>query len=275
MEHLKVLDYSDVFIGCYFTDNLRCAHANREHMLMYLVSGSLEIDDHGTKTTLSPGQCAFIRRDHRIMLSKTASPENPYKSIVLKFSRKFLRELYSRIDRSEIPADAVRTANSLTLLPKDRPDIISLFGSIMPFFDSDVKPSDEWLMLKMTEGAYVLLNTDPNLYASLFDFSEAWKIDLLEYMNDNYMYDLSMEEMAAYTGRSLSTFKRDFAKVSDLSPQKWIMRRRIEAAHELIRKGKKKISDICFEVGFKNLSHFSRTYKETYGVTPAAHLSCG
>ncbi|VDR34855.1 Uncharacterised protein [Alistipes sp. cv1] len=73
------------------------------------------------------------------------------------------------------------------------------------------------LKLKMIEGTYVLLNTDRNLYASLFDFVDPWKIDI-DYLNENYMYDLSMEEIASYTGRSLATFKRDFAKVSDLPP---------------------------------------------------------
>ena len=60
----------------------------------------------------------------------------------------------------------------------------------------------------MNEGLYVILNTDENLYASLFDFTEPWKIYLLEFMNENYMYDLSMEEIYGYTGRSLATFKR-------------------------------------------------------------------
>ena len=75
-----------------------------------------------------------------------------------------------------------------------------------------MKPSDDMLKLKMIEGTYVLLNTDRNLYASLFDFVDPWKIDI-DYLNENYMYDLSMEEIASYTGRSLATFKRDFAKV--------------------------------------------------------------
>ena len=65
----------------------------------------------------------------------------------------------------------------------------------------------------MIEGVYVLLNTDRNLYASLFDFVEPWKIDILDYLNENYMCDLSMKEIASYTGRSLATFKRDFSKV--------------------------------------------------------------
>ena len=83
----------------------------------------------------------------------------------------------------------------------------------------------------MTEGLYILLNTDKNLYASLFDFADPWKIDIMSFMEQNYTNDLSLEEMANYTGRSLATFKRDFSKVCDLSPQKWVIRRRLEAAH--------------------------------------------
>ena len=161
---------------------------------------------------------------------------------------------------------------SLRVLPSKRPDIRSLFESLIPYFDMGEKPSEEILKLKMIEGVYVLLNTDKNLYASLFDFVEPWKIDILDYLNENYMYDLSMEEIASYTGRSLATFKRDFAKVSDLSPRKWIIQRRLEAAHDLIRSGKKKVTEACFDVGFKNLSHFSKIYKETYGTAPSSLL---
>lgn len=144
-----------------------------------------------------------------------------------------------------------------------------MFESVLPYFDAGEKPSEEILRLKMIEGVYVLLHTDPNLYASLFDFVEPWKMDIIDYLNENYMCDLSLKEMASYTGRSLATFKRDFAKVSDLTPRKWIIKRRLEAAHDLIRSGKKKVTEACFEVGFKNLSHFSKIYKGTYGVAPS------
>ena len=154
-------------------------------------------------------------------------------------------------------------------MPSKRPDIRSLFESVIPYFDAGEKPSEDVLKLKMIEGVYVLLNTDRNLYASLFDFVEPWKIDILDYLNENYMCDLSMDEIASYTGRSLATFKRDFAKVSDLTPQKWIIRRRLEAAHDLIKSGRKKVTEACLDVGFKNLSHFSKIYKETYGVAPS------
>ena len=131
-----------------------------------------------------------------------------------------------------------------------------------------MKPSEEQLRRKMVEGLYVLLNTDKNLYASLFDFTAPWKIDLMDFMEQNYMNDLSLEEMASYTGRSLSTFKRDFQKYSELTPQRWITQRRLEAACELLRTSRQKVSEVCGKVGFKNLSHFSKIYKERYGVSP-------
>ena len=269
MEQLDVFDCSNVLIASYFADDRECAHENREHTLIYQCSGRLEIEERGKKTVLYPGDCAFMRRDNRMWLQKRIGKGEPYRSIVLKFSMAFLREFYQTLDRQQIPIDSKREKASLLLLPKNRPDIRSLFESVIPYFDAGEKPSEKILKLKMIEGVYVLLNTDCNLYASLFDFVEPWKIDILDYLNENYMCDLSMKEIASYTGRSLATFKRDFAKVSDLTPQKWIIRRRLEAAHDLIRSGKKKVTEACFDVGFKNLSHFSKVYKETYGVAPS------
>jgi len=121
------------------------------------------------------------------------------------------------------------------------------------------------------EGLYVLLNTDPNLYASLFDFVEPWKIDLLAYLDENYAEDLSLQDIARNTGRSLATLKRDFKKCSELSPQRWIIQRRLEAAHQLIAMEGHSVSDACYRVGFKNLSHFSRIYKDKYGHAPSSN----
>lgn len=273
MEHLDVFDCSNVFIGSYFTDDRDCAHCNREHTLVYCYSRELEIVENGRKTILRPGDCAFLRRDNRLWMHKRVRPGQPYRSFVLKFSRKFLREFYQTLNRREIPAGATRNKASLVKFPADRLDIRSLFESVIPYFDAEVKPSEEILKLKMIEGVYAILNTDESLYASLFDFVEPWKIDIVEFLEQNYMNDLSMEDIAYYTGRSLATFKRDFKNVSELSPQKWLIRRRLEAAHRMISSGTKRVTEACFDVGFKNLSHFSKVYKDFYGVAPTMNVA--
>lgn len=265
---IHTLRYSDIFLAMYFNDGMSCLHRNHSHVLVYMYSGELEINEGGKITRLHKGECAFIRKDFSVQMTKHARNGEQFKAIFLMFTTKFLRNFYNRLDRNAIPKEAKRDKVSLYKLPPNRPDIISLFESMTPYFDSHIQPTDELLQLKMVEGVYVLLHTDKNLYASIFDFTDPWKIDILEFLEENYMNDLSMEEIANYTGRSLSTFKRDFKKYSDLSPQKWLIHRRLETAHELIRKGGRKVSEICFEVGFKNLSHFSKTYKEMYGIPP-------
>lgn len=243
-------------------------HHNHSHVLVYVYSGEMIIDERGKITRLHRGDCAFIRKDFRVQMTKQAWNGEQFKAIFLMFTTKFLRSFYSQLDRNTIPKDAKRDKISLCQLPSNRPDIVSLFESMTPYFKSNIQPTEELLQLKMVEGIYVLLNTGKSLYASVFDFTDPWKIDILDFMESNYMNDISMEEIANYTGRSLSTFKRDFKKCSILSPREWLIRRRLEAAHELIRQGGLKVSDVCFKVGFKNLSHFSKIYKETYGVPP-------
>ena len=89
-------------------------------------------------------------------------------------------------------------------------------------------------------------------------------------MNENYMYEFTMEELAHYTGRSLATFKRDFRKISDLTPEKWLIRKRLEVAYARIKEGGCRVADVYAEVGFKNPSHFSTAFKRRYGVSPSA-----
>jgi len=145
----------------------------------------------------------------------------------------------------------------------------SLFLSMVPFFESETEPHQEFVQQKMEEGIRALLNLDKGFYPALFDFADPWKIDILDFLNNNYMYELSMEEIASYTGRSLATFKRDFAKISDLTPQKWLIHKRLEKAYELIKDEGKKITDVCYDVGFRNRSHFSIAFKKQFGFSPA------
>ena len=200
-------------------------------------SGELEIKEREKVTGLHKGDCAFIRKDFSVQLTKQAYKGEQFKAIFLMFTDNFLRGFYGRLNKKSLPQDARRSKVSLYRLPSNRPDIVSLFESM-------------------------------TLYASLFDFADPWKIDIMSFMEQTFTDDLSLEEMANYTGRSLATFKRDFSKVSDLSPHKWVIRRRLEAAHELMLTGTQKVTDICYRVGFKNLSHFSKAYKELYGCPP-------
>jgi len=263
----QTISYSDIFLSCFSESGTHCVHSKPEHVLLYLYSGEQVIEDRNKRITIKAGECAFIRRDHRLTMYKNSKGKELYKGISLVFQRNVLREFYSKMNKSEIPKDIKISDKNVFKLNKT-PDIESLFQSLTPYFDSNVKPTEGVIHLKLLEGIYALLNNNEILYPILFDFAEPWKIDLLDFLNDNYMDDLSMEQIASFTGRSLATFKRDFKKISNLTPQKWLIKKRLEMAYIKLKEENKKVQDVCTEVGFKNLSHFSTAFKKQYGIPP-------
>lgn len=265
-DKLKTLSYSGIFLSCFFDYSEKCVHDTPEHVLLFLYSGEQVIEDGNKKTTIQAGECAFIRRNHRLKMYKNSKGEELYKGISLVFNRKFLREFYRKLNKADLPKIAVPEDNLFKIEP--RADISSLFQSLTPYFDDNIKPTESVVHLKLQEGIYALLNNSDMFFPVLFDFTEPWKIDILEFLNENYMDDLSMEQIATYTGRSLATFKRDFKKISNLTPQKWLTKKRLETAYYKLKEEKKKVQDVYIEVGFKNPSHFSTAFKKQYGIPP-------
>jgi AraC-type DNA-binding domain-containing proteins len=239
----------------------------RDHMLAYVFSGEMVVDDNGTISEVHKGECIFLRKDNHLKMTKQPLGDEQFQAVFLIFKRNFLRDLFQTLDKKMLPTKTERVVQGAIKLPPS-PDIESLFYSLTPYFNANQVPSKELMNLKLLEGVYSLLNIDQAFYPSLFDFTEPWKIDILEFMDNNYMFDLSMEDIAAFTGRSLATFKRDFRKISNLSPQRWITEKRLKVAYEKIKNQKHRVSDVYLEVGFKNLSHFSSAFKRQFGFAP-------
>ena len=275
VEDSRVLEYGGVAFSCIHKENTREVFSLRDHALIYLSGGKLEIIGPEGTTRLSPGECAFIRKDRRVTLAKSREKEGaPYKAVTMRFSRKFLLEYYRSVRDDGIPTWAEREEDPVLKIPA-RPDVSALFQSLMPFFWSDEKPDKEWLDMKMTEGLMCILKTEPNVYASLFDFTSRWKIDLVGFMDENYMAELSLTEFANYTGRSLSSFNRDFRKAYGQAPQKWLIAKRLDLSKELLQTRGCKVAEAMSDAGFSNLSYFSRAYKERFGHSPSEEKRAG
>jgi AraC-like DNA-binding protein len=87
-------------------------------------------------------------------------------------------------------------------------------------------------------------------------------------MEKNFLFNLPLEKFSYLTGRSLTTFKRDFNKTFNTTPQRWLTQKRLELAHYRLVENKLRPIDVCLEVGFENLSHFSFAFKKKFGYSP-------
>lgn len=93
---------------------------------------------------------------------------------------------------------------------------------------------------------------------------------LKEFMYANFSKPLSIEDYAYLTGRSLSTFRRDFkTQFGGISPKQWLIDRRLEKAYDLLSTSSDHtLSDLIFEIGYENIPHFIKAFQKKYHITP-------
>lgn len=89
---------------------------------------------------------------------------------------------------------------------------------------------------------------------------------------ENHLFeDLSIEDLAIICGLSLSTFKRTFSKHFDESPKKYINRRRLEKAKDLLEQTDQRVSEIAYDCGFNDLGYFSKSFQAFYNTSPSKY----
>lgn len=265
-----VYDYMDTFFCCMVEKNKWCEEMVSEHMLVYICSGEIILITPEKKYYLKKGDAFFIKRNHLVRkIEQSSKSGEPFKGLFLQLKMPFLKKISSEYKIAVALASNPATMKSTYIMLEKHPFLNGLFMSLEQYFDAQQYPSKELMEVKLKEAVFTLLQLRPDLGQVLFDFTEPWKINLEEFMNKNYKCDLTIEEFAHYTGRSLSSFKKDFMKIFHITPSRWIVKRRLEEAKCLMDKLGKKPAEVYLEVGFKNLSHFSTAFKKEYGFPPS------
>ena len=233
-----------------------------EHYFGIITSGSADhYTDHGV-VNYPTGSLCLIRRNQLLKVIKKPDGEKPFATITIFLEQETLKKYSAEHD---VKADGVYAGETILILEKDA-FMKGYFDSLMPYFAQPEKLTPILAQAKTTEVIALLLR-NPALKNFLYDFSEPHKIDLEAFMKRHYSYNVPLAQFAKLTGRSLSTFKRDFVKIFGTTPEKWLQTQRLERAYFLITQKNKRPSEIYLELGFESLSHFSYTFKKLFGQT--------
>ena len=90
----------------------------------------------------------------------------------------------------------------------------------------------------------------------------------VKHMQDSIESPMSGPEIAAEIGISTRQLERLFGRYLNTSPKKYFMELRLEKARNLLVQTESSVMDVALACGFENSSHFSRTYRAAFGVTP-------
>ena len=238
-----------------------------DHVLTFQKSGETHIFHQQGTFIFKPNRILLARKNQFARSLKIPSNGN-YEVISVILKSEHLKKY--AVDNNLIPEKSYKGKNNLLL--KSDSYLRSYFESLLPYLKDPEKSNEKLVFSKVTEAIELLLNISPGLSKLLFDFNDPHKIDLEEFMLKNFQYNAPIKNFARLTGRSLAGFKRDFRNLFNTTPSRWLKNKRLEEAHYLIHKKRRKPADFYLEIGFESLPHFYTAFKEKYGVTPNESL---
>lgn len=269
MEYPGAAQRGKLFISCIKEEHHSREVILQEHALLHLFSGVLKVSYADQEATFGAGDTLLIARNQLGRMIKL--PDNsgqPFKSVSILFPVELLRNFYST---HPVKPSGNTRARGLPVAP--HPLLQSVFNSLLPYFDMEEDLPAELADMKILETLTVLYAINPEASQLLGSLEEPGKIPLADFMEHHYMYNLPLERFSYLTGRSLTTFKKDFQQLYRTTPGRWLTQKRLELAHYQLSVQKKKPTDVYWETGFENLSHFSYAFKKQFGYNPATALA--
>jgi AraC family transcriptional regulator, exoenzyme S synthesis regulatory protein ExsA len=239
-----------------------------EHALSFVVAGEMQFYTPQGTQVYGAGSVALVQRHQLVKTTKMPAAAGHFKAINIVLDQVALHRYAAA---HQLAATAPYQGATLRPLSDDV-FIQGFFSSLLPYFDQPATLSPALVELKVQEAIGLLLRHDPALRQWLFNFDEPGKIDLEAFMLQHYTFNVPLSQFARLTGRSLATFKRDFQRLFNTAPQRWLHQQRLNQAHFLIAQQQQAPAKAYLEVGFENLSHFSTAFKQHFGYT-ASHLA--
>lgn len=235
----------------------------RNHYLFHYVlsgTGTLMADDaKGITQTYSvrSGQGFLIFPEQ--ITTYYADQHSPWEYSWIEFDGLRVKEALSLTDFSlnhpiyhphskDLQEQMVKEMNYIISHPKE--SSFHLLGHLYLFFDYFIQSAKS---TRLTQSSKM---------------SDYYIQEAIHYMEQNFQNDISIEEIAAVCGINRSYLGKIFRNSIGRSPQEFVMNYRMVKAAELLKLTTLSIADIGNAVGYSNPLHFSRAFKNIYGVSP-------
>lgn len=241
---------------------------SHHNYFIYVISGRKKWFTIDQEALVKKGDCLFVRKGAHSVYQYF---DRDFCALVLFLPDAFIRNvlLENQIKLGD-PNDSTGRDSLFSTRTTDQ--LRSYFNSFLSYMSGSEIPDDPLMELKFRELLMIVASETDNegLSGYFAKLCKTTKPSIRDIMEDNFNYPMNLEEYARLSGRSLSTFKRDFKGIYRTTPGRWLTRKRLELANYLLEHTDKSISEIVLDCGFKNASHFSRVFKERFDMTPSA-----
>ena len=176
-------------------------------------------------------------------------------------------------EMAEIKSLLVRAEKGIRFKRETKNNIGPIIESLKDYdgFNRIVKIMEILNSLALSDD-YEILNGDG--YAFETKPQDSQKIDIIfKYINANFTNQISLDEISEQVSMTVPAFCRYFKKVTGKTFTKLVNEYRVVHATKLLYESQMSITDVCFECGFNNFSHFNKLFKEFTGKSASKYRS--
>lgn len=245
------------------------------HALVYILSGVKQIKVASNQYDIHPGELFLIPRGEYVM-SEYIAGESGFRSFMLFFSKKTAQEMVEQIGHGLatdfLPEAGDMKKEAVKIIPQSR-EVERLFASLETYSRSGNPYMCELTRLKFTELIYLLMDTPYRklIVSFLLDAARS-EIPSLSSVLDSHLYSsVTINELAMLSGRSLSSFKREFVREYGEPPRTWIRSKKLARAAFLLETTDRSVEEVSEVSGFVSNTHFTRLFKSYYQLTPTEY----
>ena len=244
-----------------------------DHVFVYILKGGFHYYDGSKTQVLRHGDYALFRKNHLIkyVREKESNKAGFIRLCIFEgteFIRLCLEEAFLKKFQEKHQTEVVTFKPQASFIKLKKNKLIPDFIRSLKLIYHQGEIDEAFLDVKQEELLIILLQHQLELSGIFFDFGKPEKINIEAFMLRNYKFNVSVEQFAYLTGRSLSAFKRDFKAIFNKPPSRWLVQKRLQEAYFLLYEKHGRPSDIYLELGFETFSHFSFAFKKQFGLAP-------
>jgi AraC-like DNA-binding protein len=203
----------------------------------------------------------------------SSDSKNDCELVIVTFYPDILKKIYER----ELPLLLQTPQNTVSNKSSEKISndflILKYIEGLLFYFENPSLLSEDILILKFKE-IILLLSQTQNAEAIQVILSQLFSPNTYTFkqiIEVHLFSQLSMEELAQQNNLSISSFKREFARLYNDTPANYIKTKKLEKAAELLLVSNERITDIAFDCGFNDLANFTKSFSEKYNTTPTSY----
>lgn len=241
-----------------------------EACFLYQIQAQNILYSSGQKIHLGSQEAVVMKCGNYISKYLTLDIPGPSEVVVVHFYPEMLRKIY----KNDLPDFLQQTGiSSGYLIRQVRVDelIQGYIKSLLFYFENPSLVTEELISLKIKELILLLVRTEENSDKIRMIFRELFsptQVNFLEVIESSLFENLSLQELASLCRMSLSSFNRKFKEIFKESPANYLKKEKIEKAKRLLAGTDLRVTEVSWECGFEEVSHFTKVFKSLTGLNP-------